>query len=481
MLVFRIPENLDIKKIIKKSGIDFYGQNLKEDKLLYICDALVKSRAQNRKQLLEEGHRFAPLSSAFLQEVIHDYRRYLDFLLANGVLLTDNRFIRGEKCKGYCFNYPYAGKRLKEIAISNYTLNKAVRRAREKRNKEIKKSMRGYGYLSIWWHTDKLKIDLQAAYAWISNYKIEKTRLIYEDDSIVHKNVEIEEVIDTAEDFKLLVWSINYRNPRYGFSGLGHRFYNPICNLKRELRSFLTYDGLPLVDIDLKNSQPFLSTALLQNSFWAIPIKGDVPKLSLKYLNEDIFKEVVESRYYKDIITLRKTSKTHTDKASKYTKYTKYTDLVVNGRLYEYIQEHFQSLHPDRFNTRDIVKVEVLRIFYMENKYTNQKFYLPCKTFQSHFPEVYELFRLIKEVQSNYLAIILQRVESFLILDVVCKAISSQYPQIPIFTIHDNIITTKGNEGIVEAVMSQEIEKWIGHKPKLSTTELSPEILKTEI
>lgn len=478
MLVFRIPENLDIKKIIKKSGIDFYGQNLSEDKLLYICDALIKSRAQNRKQLLEEGYRFAPLSSEFLQEVIHNYRRYLDFLLANGVLLTDNRFIHGEKCKGYCFNYPYAGKRLKEITVNNYTLKKAIRRAREKRNEAVKKSMRGYSYLETWWHTDKLKIDVYAAYAWIYHYKKEKIRLICNDDSIVHKNIEIENVIDTAEDFKLLVWSINNRSPRYGFSGMGHRFYNPICNLKRELRSFLTYDGHPLVDIDLKNSQPFLSTALFQNSFWTIPIKDNDPKLSLKKLNKDIFKEVVDSRYYKDIITLRKTSETLSDKASVS---KKYTDLVVNGMLYEYIQEYFQPLHIDRFDTRGKVKVEVLRIFYVENKYTSQKFYLPCITFQTHFPEVFELFRLIKEIQSNYLAIILQRIESFLILDIVCKAISSQHPQIPIFTIHDNIITTKGNEGIIKAVMSQEIEKWIGHKPQLSTTELNPEILKSEI
>jgi len=183
----------------------------------------------------------------------------------------------------------------------------------------------------------------------------------------------------------------------------------------------------------------------------------------------------VHSNQYRDIITLRKTSEAIAGKAFGL---NNYTNLVVNGGFYEYIQKHFKSLYPDRFYSRDKVKQEVLRIFNVENNRTGANFYKPCKTFHSHFPEVSEMFTLIKEIQSNYLALILQRIESFLIIDIVCKKISELHPEILFLTIHDNIITTKGNEGIVKKIMTAEIEKWTGHKPKLDCTMLKPEKIK---
>lgn len=47
------------------------------------------------------------------------------------------------------------------------------------------------------------------------------------------------------------------------------RFHSNLTNLKKELRSCITYDGLKLVNIDVRNSQPFLSTCLLEAKFWS--------------------------------------------------------------------------------------------------------------------------------------------------------------------------------------------------------------------
>jgi hypothetical protein len=66
----------------------------------------------------------------------------------------------------------------------------------------------------------------------------------------------------------------------------------------------------------------------------------------------------------------------------------------------------------------------------------------------------------------------LQRLESFLVLDVICREISRLYPHIPLFTIHDNIITTKGNEGLVMAIMQQQIALWTGYTPKVDSKDL---------
>ncbi len=472
---FRVPENLNIDEIIEKNKPVFHKNGLKKEKLVFICDALVNSRAQHRKEINEKGNSFVPLSSEILQEVVHDYKKHLDFLLSNGILLTDNHFIEGEKCRWYCFNHPYAGQRLKEVKVYNYKLKQAIRRAAHKRNEKLKKALRGYNYLTKWWDEGKLEIDLKAAHLWIEKYKKEKIDSIENNPSIVDKNLAIENAIDTTEDFKYLALSIHTNNHKYSFSGEGHRFYNPISNLKRELRGFLSYDGQPLVDIDIKNSQPFLSTALFQSSFWKKQCRGKSQILTLEEISKEIFNKVSKEQYYKHIITLLKTSESLVNRESPF---KKFIDLVKNGTFYEYIQEHFEPLYPTKFDTRGKVKVAVLTIFYIENYIAVH--HKPSQTFKEHFPEVYELFRLIKGIQNNYLPIILQRIESFLVIDVVCKTLSKQHPQIPFFTIHDNVITTKGNEGIVRDIMSLEIEKWIGYKPQLAFEDLTPPIKEKE-
>jgi hypothetical protein len=159
----------------------------------------------------------------------------------------------------------------------------------------------------------------------------------------------------------------------------------------------------------------------------------------------------------------------------------KFTDLVVSGKFYQYIQEHFQPIYQERFDKKEKVKKEVLRILYLDPAENGDVFHLPCQTFEWHFPEVYRLFELIKSIEHSYFPIMLQRLESFLVLNVICKEISRSHPHIPLFTIHDNIITTKGNEGLVKAVMEQQIAKWTGYTPKVDSKDLEPVLLPQRV
>jgi hypothetical protein len=54
------------------------------------------------------------------------------------------------------------------------------------------------------------------------------------------------------------------------------------------------------------------------------------------------------------------------------------------------------------------------------------------------------------------------------VLDKICKRISIEKPSLPIFTIHDSIITTRGNESYIQLVMKEELEKGIGKVPILA-------------
>ena len=316
---------------------------------------------------------------------------------------------------------------------------------------------------------NKLKIDYEAASEWLDEYekvKINKINM----DSENNKEERIKRAIETTEDLKYLALLINQEKAYYSFSGYGHRFYNPITNLKSELRKFLTYDGQPLIEIDVKNSQPFLIPNLFVPSFWENS-RNSGEKLRLKDIDKELNRIINNNNKLKDIVTFLKTPESLDQQEFEF---KKITDLVMTAQFYEYIQLHFESLYPERFNNRKNVKKEVMRIFYAENIDVHKPFYKPSKTFQSHFPYVFELLRLIKEIEYTFLPIILQRIESYLLLDVICKKISERDSGILTLTIHDSIITTKGNESIVEEIILHEIESWTGYKPRLEMEDLLP-------
>src|SRR5438270_11725725 len=114
-----LPENLDMDIVTQKNPL-FIGQGLKKEIALFICSELLQSRVHHSKEMLKKETPFAPLCSKYLKLVVHNYDRYLNFLIKEKVLLSDNHFIPGEKCKGYCFNAPYNGSKLKRVEIKSY-------------------------------------------------------------------------------------------------------------------------------------------------------------------------------------------------------------------------------------------------------------------------------------------------------------------------------------------------------------------------
>jgi hypothetical protein len=284
---FMIPENLDIEEVIRKNEDSFYKNGLMKDKLLFLIDSLISSRAKHRKQLNNKKKRFVPLSTDILQEVVHDYEKYLVFLLDLGIFQTDNSFIPGKKCRGYCLNSIYEGQKLKQLTVDNFRLKKAKKRSLEIRVAEARKAAWGYSHLTKWWDGGKLKIDLGDAFEWLDDYQLELIKIIQE-GLTKRKAKRTLRIIDTVEDFKVLAGYINGRKAHYSFSGDGHRFYNPITNLKRELRNFLTYDGQLLTEVDMKNSQPFLATCLFKSSFWESSNGENLKKRSLERIDKKV-------------------------------------------------------------------------------------------------------------------------------------------------------------------------------------------------
>lgn len=142
-----------------------------------------------------------------------------------------------------------------------------------------------------------------------------------------------------------------------------------------------------------------------------------------------------------------------------------FENLVFKGQLYEYLEMEFKRKLGSKDVTRDTAKIAVLQAFFSDNRFIGVEDANPKNCFKDLFPSVYEVYATIKRKKKNLLALLLQNIESYFIIDVIAKRIGKEYPGLPIFTIHDSIVTTVGNEDLVASIMKEELERGVGNAP----------------
>ncbi|MFH0756566.1 MAG: hypothetical protein V2B15_04695 [Bacteroidota bacterium] len=230
----------------------------------------------------------------------------------------------------------------------------------------------------------------------------------------------------------------------YSVDDTSYRFHHNASNAPKVIRPFLRIHG-PLVEIDVKNCQPYLSTLILTDPAKAAPWAKD-RKFSL-------ILETLQVTQSEDV--------------------KRYISLVNNGQFYEYFRDEYNKIKGKAID-REEAKDMMLKIFFARNSHQPRG----RKEFETLFEEVGRIFALVRgdETGNKFqsykrFAILLQRIESHLINDVIIKKrINQEYPETVAVSIYDTISTgiqTNGIE-IVSNIMVQEFEKFVGYAPRLS-------------
>ena len=113
--------------------------------------------------------------------------------------------------------------------------------------------------------------------------------------------------------------------------------------------------------------------------------------------------------------------------------------------------------------TRDTAKELFFKLLYSQRHHYKKERDL----FIYMFPSVQKVFDTLAGSDYKSLSVLLQRIESYLILEIVCDSISKERPTLPIFTTHDNIATIKGNEDYVANVIKSVLKHYIGSEPSI--------------
>lgn len=441
--------------------------NFKKDKLLYILSLIQEIPARKKRGGLSNKG-FTIISSTILKKFVYNYRLYFDYLLLHGFIVCDDHYIPGEKSKGYKIAPKFISK-VKPAYIQNPELIKKIR----KYNRENIYKQKKYKYLRKW--MDGLEIDFNGALNYINEMYAMRIRHP-ETRDWDFKN---ERFKDPIEQYNASFINIHYlKDKRFSFKVDDNirRLHTNLTNINKYLRNFITWKGHKLVNIDISNSQPFLSSILFRPQFYQKQVGDSAEKISLfSFLGEEevsslssslgslfpFLSSYPSSSHPRPLLMLLKQPQNADVKDIKL-----FLDLVEKGQLYEYLEEAFRKELGAKFENRKSIKVAVFQVLFTNNRFIGQKDAAPKRLFKELFPDVYNLFAAFKKKDATFLPCLLQKIEAKLILDIITKRISKEKPKIPIFTIHDSVTTTVEHLEYVEQVMKEELTKQIGISPK---------------
>ena len=212
-----------------------------------------------------------------------------------------------------------------------------------------------------------------------------------------------------------------------------NRLHTPLTNLSKKLRNYLRFKGDKLVNFDVRCSQPYFLIVLIESIYNTV---GTLMFENLKYLlySSGFRKEyskikywILNSDFYTEMSKIlfegRETSLTR-------------NEWVGKGRNKEKKTVTYE-------NERELTKKLILRLFYIDTNgylYRNDSDF---RIFDRKFPYFSDFLKELKKNNYKYLSKLMQNKEAHCILDVITKRLNQLYPNMPLFTIHDSIMTTE--------------------------------------
>jgi hypothetical protein len=252
-----IPQNLDIFKLTNSIPPTF--KPYKIDKLCYILH-LINAIPLMDKDIQNED--FVPINAQRLQSDIQNYKKYLNYLEHNlKIIEADNHYIVGEKSKGFRFVEAFRTP-VKSMQVEDFTF-----RNRLKSHKNRKKdSVKHLNFLTKWFNP-KLQID----YNYVETFLEEEYRLKMKHKELWdydRKNKKYKHPVNQMVHAQMSAERLKWQDHSLVLDDNVYRLHTNLTNMASRIRNAVTYDGQKLISIDIKNSQPYLSTILLSRSFW---------------------------------------------------------------------------------------------------------------------------------------------------------------------------------------------------------------------
>ncbi len=437
------------------------------------CYSLLKNLIQVHnlnKDVVPDG--YVMLCSEHLQKISHEYRFYLSWMESKDIIQIDYSYQIKSKCRYYKLitddvtNINYGRDVLMTVTFeSNSSLTSSVTNVQ---------NIFGISFLVDW--LNQITIDDQLAN--------DLNWSVYQQDK-VKPRVGYKEGMFGLEPYHIIpLRAYNFRKDNVKSINKGRiyatrdttsgRLHTSLTGLSSKIFPALRFKGKHLVGYDIANSQPFLTSVIInsllisyqlrQNELKKEPLPSNHslnPLITNTKLNNYLYKYTHTHPPYHTIMLEDFLSD------ADFTGVLEFQLLCKKGHLYPVMSQNIFGLEYVNDNKR-VVKDLFFTLFFTKPK--NNKKGIP--KFKKQYPGVHKIISAIKDSseEGNYFPVLLQSLESYYILEVVCKSINKRYKNIPLFTKHDSIYTTEEYLPIIKSTLEEEALNLFGLVPSLNLT-----------
>lgn len=405
------------------------------------------------------------LSSVLLIQLVgHNYKRYIDFLEQNGLLLvrrdpdTGNlKYARNSTSAQYKIPEKYLYKidsirHYRKEYITDHSTLKAIKKVKESfrtQNLSPKQVPAEHIHDRLFSMVNQIRFDTDKAEIFLN--KVSKGEIkVRKTASGMERNY---------GDMLLLLDAVNEGSiSRFFVDKYGNRMHTVASNLWKELRPFMYFKGLEnkqLIVLDFANSQPFFSSIAINAKL----IEEVLPEFAVCVPMVEPF--------------------------IKRPDFKRFADLCAKGKIYE----HWQSIR--KLEDRNAAKDEIFKIMFGTNRVWKGS---PKAIFKQYFPSVYQCFFTIKSLSERELPFIkdlfltparvfegkkayhknlscmMQRMESRIVLARIAPKLIAE-GLVPFITVHDSFILAAEHEQKARAIINAEFIL-LGITPPTIKTEL---------
>ena len=251
-------------------------------------------------------------------------------------------------------------------------------------------------------------------------------------------------------------------------SDRNHRLNSSVTNLPKLLRPFLLCNGAPMECVDISSSQPYILSSVMNVKFYndcnnGYNLSTIYPELykilvdkikdsSITYSNNmDILYYSSNTCYTNSFISNVSNSSSfmwcNFFSPSELECINRYTQSPFYLDFYSYILDRYYTYtntpkSAAKTEDRENLKNTMMYVLF-EDKMNHRNNNLQIQKFQKVFPGVDNwINRMHLMVGKRRFSHLLQRAESYLLLNVICREFNELHPNAPLLTIHDGVFTT---------------------------------------
>lgn len=467
----QVPTSVNVKELVNQLGLSRTLKENTKNRIYFFLSRIVSTN--DNYELYKDNDGFRNVSSVYMRNVIgkEQYKDILDLLMnpTDPIIESNNSWQcpQGDGEKGFCKGYRLTQK----YNTGEICFRTLPKKFREKVKRHTKEPTEEYF----------VDIDYQFLLDQFEHHKFTFTSSVYNYikafGSILLSRAENNRyrrtmVLNLIGRWLYEVDKIQELKPWRSVSPKNHRIHSRLANLNSKLRPFLLSDGQPHWMIDVTSSHPYTLATILSDRF----LNGTGSGYNLRTIYPDIIDELIESRvitsvdttYHKggfkyNSMATGTTSSFVSDSSGRYEKdycsnsypfkWSVFSDKNDKENLDEYCRAPFKS----DFYKDFVLKLQVVsdNIEERRQEFKDNMMLIQFDDDKRHrnsirsiilFNEVYPgvnkwINQIHDSIGNSKFSYLLQRAESYLLLNVVARQFHDKYPTAPLFSIHDALLT----------------------------------------